>query len=109
MVVTVALTRIDSRDTTVVERSEQDNTLAWSGWKQPAATWLNTDMASGVIIGVLLPRGRYRVEPIGGRVRHWPNTGEVDNYTTPFFTEGGTLRAYSDQNPATHLFITRLA
>ena len=106
----MALTKIGSgRDTTVVERIVQENAFAWSGWKRPAAPWLNTDAQSGVIIGVLLPPGRYRVEPIGGQVRHWPNTGEVDNYTTPFFTEGGTLRAYSDRNPATHLFITRLA
>lgn len=105
----MALTKISTRDTTVVERSEQENTLAWSGWKQPAAMWLNVDTTSGVIIGVLLPPGRYRVEPIGGQVRHWTAAGEATNYTTPFFTEGGTLRAYSDRKPATHLFITRLA
>ena len=106
----MALTKIGSgRDTTVVERSAQENMLAWVGWRKPAAPWLNTDTSSGVIIGVLLPPGRYRVEPIGGQVRHWPDTDEADNYATPFFTEGGTLRAYSGRNPATHLFITRLA
>lgn len=105
----MALTKIGGRDSAVVERSEQENTQAWSGWRQPAAPWLRAEISNTVMIGVLLPPGRYRVEPIGGQVRHWPDTGEVDNYTTPFFTEGGTLRAYSDRNPATHLFITRLA
>lgn len=93
----------------VVERTAQENIFTWSVWKRPAAPWLDTEISNSVIIGVLLPRGRYRVEPIGGQVRHWPETGDADNYSAPFFTEGGTLRAYFDRNPATHLFITRLA
>lgn len=105
----MTLTRIGGRDTTVVERSAQENMQAWAGWRKPTAPWLGTEISNTVMIGVLLPRGRYRVEPIGGQVRHWPETGDADNYSAPFFTEGGTLRAYFDRNPATHLFITRLA
>lgn len=83
--------------------------LAWSGWRKPEAPWLGTEMSSTVMIGVLLPPGRYRVEPIGGQVRYWPKTGDANTYATPFYAEGGTLRAYADRDPATHLFITRLA
>lgn len=82
------------------------STSPWVTWSLPAVPWIAREKD----IGVILTPGKYRVEPIGGIVRYWSADGSTStDITGPAVLGEGTLRAYSDRGPATHVVITRLA
>lgn len=82
------------------------STSPWVTWSLPAVPWIAREKN----IGVILTPGKYRVEPLGGIVRYWSADGSTStDITGPTVVGEGTLRAYSDRQPATHVIITRLA
>lgn len=82
------------------------STSPWATWSNPTVAWVSK--ADGGL-GVALQSGTYRVEPIGGQVRWWPDDGsEAADITATTVLKAGLLRAYSTKTPATHLIITRL-
>ncbi|MHB2251380.1 hypothetical protein [Corynebacterium aurimucosum] len=82
------------------------STSPWVTWSLPAVPWIE----KGKGIGIILSSGKYRVEPLGGIVRYWSADGSTStDITGPAVIGEGTLRAYSNRNPATHVVITRLA
>lgn len=101
----MALAKIGTSRDTLCARSTANPDSPWVTWTLPPTHWVEQpDLGT-----ITLPPGRYRVEPVGGTARHWPDTGDAQDYTGVFYAEDGQLRAYASRNPATEVFITRLA
>lgn len=101
----MALRKIGTSRDTLRARSTTNPDSPWVTWILPPTHWAGqTDPGT-----ITLPPGRYRVEPIGGGLRHWPDSSDAQNYTGVFYAEGGQIRAYASLDPAAEVFITRLA
>lgn len=99
MVVAVALRRIDGRDTAYITTDGTGGT-GWAAWTD-IPPWANVKHP-----GLNLPKGRYRLEPLAGRIVAYDGQTSLGS-VMELRVVTGTITLYGYQNAA--MIVTRMA